>query len=770
MSVKFRYVTLYTDKVMSNLIQKLFIESTTVIPGAIIKRWVPAVTEDIYTPFGYYNGTKVYGASLPYDPIAGGFPLGTISATVLEYPDQPQGPTNPVITVLVPYKDVEHTVVTTPGYFSYDTSPDSYNTTYDPNLGWNSGGRSYASALGDVTATFTVPVDVTGVIVGLTNITDAFAGEYRHIRYSLAFTSGVLRVIDNALLIAAGNYTTTDVFSIARSGNDIFYAKNGNVFYKATTPNTAELTLDSILYAGGDSVINATFDETTVIDQRSAALANTASTLTATPKPAAILANTAATLSQNGYWFDGTNFHASGAALVATSTLTVTKEFASASLVATSTLTGTGHHVNEIHGVFGQMTASLTEGYYAYAEVKASLPSMTAQAGADTLAFEFDYIAASFPQMEVTAHSLVGQTNLPSTMYLPSMGALAADHPYAQVTGSFQRFVYVAGVGASYGNYVVTDGPSFALTARGFPEGSNFVDTDLFMFSAASSGGATSANSLFSLALTSTGTMLDTGAAALLPLFTSTLSATGRMEGHGNVDLLPFFESTITSFGGAAAALTAPVFTVDSTGTGIVSGQAASLPFFTLGLAATGTKVITGSANIPFISFGLSYATVNVAGPSFTITASGSTVVNNAVAYVMNVHTQESTKYSNFGFMHIVQIGGKPYGVKADGLYLLEGANDVATAINGTLTTKETDFGDFKAKMVPKVYLNTDSSTNITPYTDGVAGPTYPGSFSGRKTTLGRGLEARYWKFKISNIQQLEGLEFITESKQRRVK
>jgi hypothetical protein len=136
----------------------------------------------------------------------------------------------------------------------------------------------------------------------------------------------------------------------------------------------------------------------------------------------------------------------------------------------------------------------------------------------------------------------------------------------------------------------------------------------------------------------------------------------------------------------------------------------------------------------------------------------------------MNVHTQESTKYTAFNFLHIINIGGKPYGVKSDGLYLLEGTTDNGAAINGTVTTKETDFGTFQSKHAPTVYLNSDTTTTITPIVDSVTYPAYSSTFGGRKTVIARGIAGRYWRFKIDGIQQLEGVEFLPETRQKRVK
>ena len=150
------------------------------------------------------------------------------------------------------------------------------------------------------------------------------------------------------------------------------------------------------------------------------------------------------------------------------------------------------------------------------------------------------------------------------------------------------------------------------------------------------------------------------------------------------------------------------------------------------------------------------------------------TLLNHAAAFVLNVHTQESTRYSHYPFSHIITIGGKEYGVRADGLYLLAGPNDVLDAVampvNGRIMSMETDFGSFHSSRCPYLYVNGDSQVKVTPYCDSVEKLPHLSSFGGRKTHLARGNSARYWRFKIENIVRLEGIEPLPEQRQRRVK
>jgi hypothetical protein len=143
-----------------------------------------------------------------------------------------------------------------------------------------------------------------------------------------------------------------------------------------------------------------------------------------------------------------------------------------------------------------------------------------------------------------------------------------------------------------------------------------------------------------------------------------------------------------------------------------------------------------------------------------------SELVEPTSAFVMNIRTGESSRYTEYPFIGFVEVAGRYYGVKSDGLYLLEGLHEGEAYIE----TKETDFGSFHSKNVPYAYLNTDTATTITPKVDGTDSVTHTAQFNGRKTHLSRGLSGRYWRFKINGIQQLEGLELLPQQKQRRVK
>lgn len=160
----------------------------------------------------------------------------------------------------------------------------------------------------------------------------------------------------------------------------------------------------------------------------------------------------------------------------------------------------------------------------------------------------------------------------------------------------------------------------------------------------------------------------------------------------------------------------------------------------------------------------------NGSGEAFN--ASGDTIITTTInaATVMNIANNAVTRYTGFAFDHIIKVDVNYIGVKSTGLYLLEGITDDGSEIDSYIVTKETDFGTTQSKNVSYVYLDSDTTETITPYIDTVIGTAQSSQFSGRRVRLGRGARGRYWRFKISGIQKLQGIEFMPDLLQRKVK
>lgn len=653
---------------------------------------------------------------------------------------------------------------------SYVLNGSKYELVYDPNLGWNSSARTIDSITGDGTANFSPRIDITGAVIGLNEVFDSLTSNYQEISFGIYFTRGTYKVVEQGVLkTTALTYQANDIFSIARTSGEIFYSINNKVFYKSAITSIDELLIDCSLYAGGDAIYNAELLSVSNVVGSNAAILSTSSNY-AQPKAVAGI-EAQAGLSFSGIYRDALGVKAS-ASIIALATLTNNKQFGGyPSIAAASTSTATSRSLTGANLSLGSLTTGVTSGYVTYAEVNASLPSMTVDASVNNVVSNFTYIAAALGSLSINASCLTGETTLDSTASMSPLVVLASDHAYAGMTGSLAP-MEVSAVASTYvDNYAGIPFITSSILASGYLTDPNsaaltFIDSTIEGY-----GGAITEEEAVNFAdfptFTCTGTHLDYGNANIA-FSTFTLSSTGLGYGTSNASV-GFISSTITSFGGVNASLAAPVFSLSSTGSYIPLGGA-SLDFLTWAVSSTGTLDASGSATIGFPVFTSVWGSAALPAPFLNLAATGSVAIANSVAYVLNIVTNESTRYTNQNWDHIVVLGNKPYGVTSTGLYLLEGATDNGVAIDTYMATKETDLGSNMAKSIPTIYLNSDTLTYTTAYMDGVAQTPQASSFSGRKCHLSRGAEARYVKLKISGIKNLQGLEILPELKSRRVK
>jgi hypothetical protein len=195
------------------------------------------------------------------------------------------------------------------------------------------------------------------------------------------------------------------------------------------------------------------------------------------------------------------------------------------------------------------------------------------------------------------------------------------------------------------------------------------------------------------------------------------------------------------------------------------------------GLSASPTITLHGDESWSLVGngFASTLAYTTILGRGFTTYVDLGFAVDTAYAqaFVMNTKTSTVSRYTEFPFFQVAKIGEKSYGINANGFYELTGIyNAVQTApVNGTITTREEDFGSFHSKNIDTVYLVSDSAaTTVAPIVDGVQKITRPVMQAGRKAKLGEGNRGRYWAMKISKISALEGVEFLVQELGRRVK
>lgn len=802
---------------MSNILQKLFIENYNLVQGPTLQKWNAPVIRTQNMPFpqeipvlnqlGLTTSNQlvsaVIGSDIPYQWVVnvdttGSFPkISSVvftpvdkSWSVLLTPDT-DSLTDPrwniystgAVSVGVDYaylgedfynfpNEVRITA-TSPGYYSQVEQPTYYAAHYDSDKGWNSSARSSTTIVGDGTASFSSRIDTTGAVVGLNELFDSSGSGYFEISYSILFKKRTYSVVEQGTIkTSALVFNVDDVFSISRVNDDIFYLINGTVFYKSLRPSTDELLLDCSLYAAGDAIYNAVLLDGSNIIEADAAITTTSSVY-AEPKATATLEARSATGFTGVYDIDGDVYavvNISGG-----STLEVAQSFGGYPVLSSSSnLTAISHTATGVTAALGAMTALLSTRLSPFAEINVKLSSMTGQASIGELIIENTTISGGFERFYVDARLLSGENTLDTIMPLPAMTVLAADPPYAAISGTLASMNGYAGEYQDFGNYAFVPFITSSILASGYLTELNgadleFIDIDLTVIE--SYGGAITEEEAVNFAdfstFSCTGTHLDYGNANIA-FSTFTLSSTGIGYGNSTASI-GFISSTITSFGGVKADITAPVFNLSGTGSYIDLGGA-SLDFLTWSVSSTGTLDASGNATIGFPVFTSVWGSAVLPAPFLNLSATGSTAVANSIAYVLNIVTNESTRYTNQNWDHIVVLGNKPYGVTSTGLYLLEGATDNGVAIDTYMATKETDLGSNMAKSIPTIYLNSDTLTYTTAYMDGVAQTPQASSFTGRKCHLSRGAEARYVKLKISGIKNLQGLEILPELKSRRVK
>lgn len=264
-------------------------------------------------------------------------------------------------------------------------------------------------------------------------------------------------------------------------------------------------------------------------------------------------------------------------------------------------------------------------------------------------------------------------------------------------------------------------------------------------------GGAYAALNGFSNSINSSGTM-DGYAVANLGGFTTTIEAKAFQGGIARANLTKNLSSnSVTAYGGAVAEL-GSFTTVINAGASTGGIAQANLTGFTTTITASATENDYAVAIIRPPNISTLYGIARLGGFNTQIVAGNELVSNNSIAYAINISSAETTEYTGYGFDYMIKLAGSYYGVKPDGLYLLEGADDDGTAIDGKIKTSMMDFGTALHKRVPYMYLDSENSTKISPYVEDTLVGQYDSGFNGRRTKLPRGPKGRFWAFEVTNV------------------
>ena len=81
--------------------------------------------------------------------------------------------------------------------------------------------------------------------------------------------------------------------------------------------------------------------------------------------------------------------------------------------------------------------------------------------------------------------------------------------------------------------------------------------------------------------------------------------------------------------------------------------------------------------------------------------------------WVLNDDSGATSTYTNYPFNSYAVLGGRAYGLRADGLYLLEGSNDAGANIRASVAFGKQDFGTTINKRVTDVYIGVASDGQL---------------------------------------------------------
>lgn len=145
-------------------------------------------------------------------------------------------------------------------------------------------------------------------------------------------------------------------------------------------------------------------------------------------------------------------------------------------------------------------------------------------------------------------------------------------------------------------------------------------------------------------------------------------------------------------------------------------------------------------------------------------------------AWVFNTDNLGLTQYTNYNFNSFMECKGKMYGVREDGLYLLEGTTDTGTAIDTLMATGDLHFGTHIRKAIPRAYLYVTKPGDLVlrtiSYHYGQAQEHFyeitlrPEDTVGvHRLRLRREIRAEAWAFEIKNVDggefELQGAEIL---------
>lgn len=670
-------------------------------------------------------------------------------------------------------EDGHYETVTVPAQTAIAATPDTIVSDY--HLGWNNAG---GLSLGTVTVPkkfeFAVSASAAGVVCGLTPSSLNEGLGYYRIRYGFNLSSNRWRIFEAG--VAKTEYAlftpSTTRFAVEWDGRDIFYLVNDVVVYKSTLPfpgtsATEPLVGVAALYYGGDSVLTPEFEALLL----QGGVATNLLPLSGFTADTAKSYSFASLLPLEGRAAQKTLEEAAGSFRPLRSYSSNNANYAYGDTdLAPLTGSATGRKINQAAGTFTALAGLASN--KPYAASNAALKPLESLSEGGLLHPNPARSATAFARLVSFSIGLTGQIGGGSGSLSPMVG-LTADRPYGQsqisllpLTGQAREFLDPPGeFYGRYGSYSLD-----AFAAEGVLEG---VSASYGSYVCTARLGHKAAPKYGGYALSATLTP-NSGVVARASLSYDGygITANALVGSIGRAVLSYALKTSLESYTGAQAGLEYQGYAASITATtGAVTRYAGTYRGYALTASLSGT--IYARAVLSGGRFAPRYGIARTSFSSYAVLSLGVAVVaSQNVAYVMNRRTETMSRYTNYGFDHIVYFAGRYYGVKADGIYLLEGDTDAGTSINARVKTSKLDFGTMSHKRVSYGYIGNAADIDVTLSVDGVQQGVYRSEHGAKRVKLPRGAKGRYSEIEIANVNgnrlSINGVELIAEILSRR--
>jgi hypothetical protein len=592
---------------------------------------------------------------------------------------------------------------------------------YEP--GWNAGAQSVAALVDNGAYRFTMRKGVVGVYTGLSDTPNPV--DQNAINFGFLFGEGVFYVaerIGTQIVAVDGphSYADNDAFAVLRSGAVVTYTGPSSYSYTSTRAANADLYFaQATLYFGGDSVDDAHFDYSPSLFGSTGSITQTLQPLIINAQDVDGLFGALTPLTANDDGIDATLPNLEfGGTFVADPDVGGIEGYLWPPLAAFAIGLGADNGNAGMHGLlpstsgFAQQTANgIFSGHLANLGVESSDAVVFITGTLNQLAPGTANGAAQGFLGQLSGYQLFaqGHTDTGSIGY-GFYGTLLGDYSltgygggYAKLTGPRPQLTGSGTVTALWEIALTGPSPRLMASATGVALGRAYLQTGGRYKLLAYAGGQATLE--------------------LVGAYTLNASALSGSVGEAYLRTRPHHLSLVAH---------AEVFPVSG-----VSGTLGNLQPKNSGVA-----ILTG--------------------PRFTLVATGSETL--AVTYEGYSHTLLEgggvavTHLTNYPFDHLLRFGTRYFGVRADGLYELTGNNFNGDPIIAVVQTGESDMGEPSLKRTRHLNIagriSRDLGVTVYARENEVEEFSYDpveGGARNTRVTLGRGLEARYLSFGITN-------------------